>query len=159
MSNELRIAVQPDWREMDGINAKAMEFLGSASLPEAIVDTYTMVICELLENSIKYGLQNEAIELAVSVDHRFIKVQVTNKVDRDSRPHLRQMDRTLQRIRGAQDPYQAYVERVREISREPLGNTRSGLGLVRIAYEGGADIDFILNDDDTLNVSAMARLA
>lgn len=153
----MNITVQPDWGEMDRLNTLAMEFFCNRSLSEAAVHTYTMMVCELMENSIKYGRRNEAIEVAVSINHGSITFQVTNKVDCDAHPHLREMDRTLQRIRGVQDPYQAYLERVREISREPLSDARSGLGLVRMAYEGGADIDFIL-DDDTLNVSATARL-
>ncbi len=158
MNDELRFSIRPDWREIDRINEQAMEFLSRTSLPEAAIDTYTMVICELLENSIKYGRANENIDVRVRIVEDTITIQVSNKVRPDARSHLLELDRTLQWIRGTQDPYQAYLERVLEISRESLTESRSCLGLVRIAYEGGAEIDFVLDDGDTLSVSAVAQL-
>lgn len=157
MKNELTLKIQSDWREIERINTEAHEFLSATSLPSSAVDTYTMVICELLENGIKYGRENETIEIMVSITERQVSIQVANKVKRMDYPHLQALDRTLQRIRGVQNPYQAYLERVGEISREPLGEARSCLGLVRIAYEGNASLDFIL-EDDTLNVSAVSHL-
>lgn len=158
MNDELRITIQPDWQEMERVNATAEAFFSSAALPPVAVDAYTMVVCELAENSIKYGCGDALIEVAVRVAGDAVGVRVKNRVGREAYPHLQELDRTLQKIRGVQDPYQAYLDRVREISREPLSNNKSGLGLVRIAYEGGADIDFVLHEDGTLHVSAVARL-
>ncbi|MCC5810768.1 MAG: hypothetical protein JJU06_10380 [Ectothiorhodospiraceae bacterium] len=158
MNDELRFTIRPDWQEIDRINEQAREFLGRTSLPEPEIDTYTMVVCELLENGIKYGRPNENISVTVRIADDTIMIQVSNKVRPDARLHLEELDRTLQWIRGIQDPYQAYLERVLEISRESLSETKSCLGLVRIAYEGGAEIDFVLDEDDTLSVSAVAQL-
>ena len=71
--------------------------------------------------------------------------------------HLRKLDKTLQWIRGFQDPFQAYVERIKQISRKPFDDEISGLGLVRIAYEGNAILDFFLSEDNQLNVSAVSN--
>jgi hypothetical protein len=158
MKDELTFKIRPDWQEIERVNTETHEFLSATSLPESAVDTYTMIICELLENGIKYGRKDEIMEVMVSISEHQVSIRVANKVDRADYPHLQALDRTLQRIRGVQNPYQAYLERVGEISREPLGEARSCLGLVRIAYEGNASLDFILEDDDTLNVSAVSRL-
>lgn len=158
MNDELRFTIQPDWQEIARINAQTVAFLNDTSLSQAAIATYTMVICELMENGIKYGRMNETIDVAVKITKDHIRIQVDNKIDHGVRAHLKELDRTLQWIRGSQDPYQAFLERVREISREPLNEARSCLGLVRIAYEGRANLDFILDDDDRLSVSAMARL-
>jgi hypothetical protein len=47
---------------------------------------------------------------------------------------------------------------MKAISREPLDNVKSGLGLVRITYEGQAILDFYLDENDTLSVSAVSNL-
>lgn len=157
MTNELAFSVQSDWREIDQINTRTRAFLDNTSLSTGEVETYTMVISELMENAIKYGRAHADIDLAVGITATHIHIRVDNQVDQDHIPNLKQFDYTLQWIRGIHDPYQAFLERIREISREPLSDGKSCLGLVRIAYEGHADIDFIL-DENKLSVSAIASL-
>ncbi|MFV8833361.1 hypothetical protein [Aquisalimonas sp.] len=156
MTHELDLTLRPDWQEVEQLNQQAMTFLTDTGMAHAEVDTYTMVICELAENSIKYGDSSQPICLNVKVRDKSVCVQVKNKVRSEAHGHLRELDQTLQWIRGVQDPYQAYLERIRELSREPIANARSCLGLIRIMYEGHSDVDFVL-DDDTLNVSALSR--
>ncbi len=156
MSDKITFTVKPDWGEIARINDQTRAFLASTRLPVTTIDTYTMVICELLENGIKYGRAGELIEVSVSIGQSSINIQVNNAIADNSRSHLRELDRTLQWIRGVQDPYQAYLERIREISREPMDMSKSCLGLIRIAYEGRASLDFILDDNDRLSVYAMA---
>lgn len=158
MNDVLSFSIQPNWHEIARINDQTQAFLRQTDLPETAIDTYTMVICELLENGIKYGSDGENIDVTVIIGDADISIQVDNTVSSDNRPHLAELDRTLQWIRGVQDPYQAYLDRIREISREPMNMARSCLGLVRIAYEGRASIDFILDDNDRLSVSALAPL-
>ncbi len=162
MSKELRLSVRQDWTEMVRVNERAYGFLQSARLPMAAVDVFTMVICELVENAIKYGDDRGGrggrVQLLVTIDNQVITIQVVNRTGQEARQHLRQLDRTLQWIRGYQDPFQAYIERVKEISRELASQNRSGLGIVRIAYEARAAIDFIVGEDDTLSVSAVAKI-
>ena len=67
--------------------------------------------------------------MSVTITEADISIQVDNAVSQQSRNHLAELDRTLQWIRGVQDPYQAYLERIREISREPMNMARSCLGL------------------------------
>ena len=162
MSSELRIVIKPVWTEMVNINQESYEFLQSADLPAPAIDTFTMVACELVENAIKYGdnrgEKGDDVILHVAIAERSITVDVANHIGRGSRHHLRQLDQTLQWVRGFQDPSQAYMERVREISREPADHGKSGLGIVRIAYEARAAIDFVVGEDSTLSVSAVAKI-
>lgn len=160
--NELHMSIAADWDEMVTVNEKAYAFLESLDLPEDTVDTLTMVICELTENAIKYGIrpgtENDEIEVVASIENGVLLVHVVNRVSTETRHHLRQLDRTLQWTRGFQDPFQAYILRVKEISRELASSNMSGLGIVRIAYEARATIDFIVGEDDTLSVSAVAEI-
>ena len=159
---ELHLNIRRDWTEMIRVNELAYDFLESMEIPAPAVDTFTMVICELVENGIKYsyerGKSSDTVELLVTIDKDIITVHVMNSTGRGNLHHLRKLDRTLQWIRGFQDPFQAYIERVREISRELTNQKISGLGIVRIAYEARAAIDFVVGEDGSLSVSAVAKI-
>ena len=85
-------------------------------------------------------------------------MEVTNPFDESCRADLETLDRLVQWIRGHQDPFEAYLEKLEEVSRKPLQDETSGLGLARIAYEGGALLDFFVDERNFLNVSAFAAL-
>lgn len=157
MMDELSFTVMPDWTEIDRINTRTREFLDNTPLTDSAVDTFTMVISELMENAIKYGRPGSQVDVSVLITHRQIRIRVDNEVQAEDIPNLKNLDHTLQWIRSVHDPYQAFLERIRALSREPMNEGKSCLGLVRIAYEGRADIDFVL-EGDRLSVSAIASL-
>jgi hypothetical protein len=159
MHLELELCVTSDWTEMERVHQAAADFLESAQLPPDSVFRHTMIICELVENGIKYGnfrKTGTAVSVLVRIADKTITVQVTNPVGSGSEPYLRELDRTIQWVRGFQDPFEAYLGRIKEISREPLDAERSGLGISRITYEGRAALDFFLDEDRTLSVSAVS---
>ena len=119
-----------------------------------------MVISELIENSIKYGdfsLPENEVTLNINLYENIITIEVINPIDDSIFSHLKKLDKTIQWIRGYQDPFEAYVERLKEVSKKPFRDEESELGLVRIAYEGKAIIDFFVGEDETLNVSAVSN--
>ncbi|MHA2220379.1 MAG: ATP-binding protein, partial [Candidatus Hodarchaeales archaeon] len=119
------------------------------------------IISELAENSIKYGSfadPEHKVEVNVSLSSDKITVEVINPYDETAHRHLKRLDKTIQWIRGYQDPFEAYIERMREVSRKPLTDEESGLGLVRIAYEGGAILDFFVNENGMVNISTISML-
>jgi hypothetical protein len=81
-------------------------------------------------------------------------VTVSNPVTPEEAESLAILDHTIQWIRGFQDPFQAYLERLRDVSSQSLLSTESRLGLVRIAYEGQSTLDFYVGPDGILVVSA-----
>ena len=161
MAHELKLTANSDWNEIARVNTEVAAFLRNASLSPQNVDTFTMVACELTENGIKYGRHDAsaAVTLLVSVSDRTVSITATNGITTGSRKHLHELDRTLQWVRGFQDPFEAYVERVKQISREPLGQAKSCLGIVRIVHEGRATIDFVLGEDESLSVSIVDEIS
>ena len=158
MTIDFQFSIAPDWDEINQANKKTEHHLRSMPLTEESIDTCTMVICELMENGIKYGVGHEPVVIQVNMHEDMLRIQVENTVDAESHVHLKELDRTLQWIRGVQDPYQAFLERIRQISREPMQGAKSNLGLIRIAHEGRANLDFILHENNRLSVSAMTRV-
>jgi len=71
---------------------------------------------------------------------------------------LKKLDENIQWIRGFQNQYEAYMEKLKHISGKNLSEGESGLGLVRIAYEGQCILDFYVNEDDILAMSAVYKL-
>ncbi len=161
VKRSMKLTVKPNWEEIEQVRNSSSEFLRSHGFSGDAVNALTMVISELIENGIKYGNfkapENKVI-LTIHIGSRVVTVEVVNPVDETAHVHLRRLDRTIQWIRGYQDPFQAYTERIRAVSKRPLRDKESGLGLVRIAYEGKSILDFFVGDDNVLNVSAVSIL-
>jgi hypothetical protein len=118
-----------------------------------------MVARELLENAVKYGKFEDGrpeIDLTMEVGPQEVTVEVKSPVGVDS-DELREFDRTIQWIRGFQDSFEAYVERLKLASAQSWGRGVGGLGLTRIAYEGRCVVDFYVDASNVLAVSAVWR--
>jgi hypothetical protein len=155
----LRIA--PRWENVAEVRQQATAFLEAQKLSRDVVDAIAMVVCELTENATKYGEfanEGDAIEVRLALEPGQVTVEVVNPVKRADGTNLSRLDETVQWIRGFQDPFEAYLNRLRELSTEGLEGTESRLGLVRIAYEGRAVLDFYINERSALAVSAIRRL-
>lgn len=161
MESQLDLRVGPAWSEMTRVNEEAGQYLASCRLSPEAVQMYTMVVCELVENAIKYGVFKDAddrIEVHVAVTSSTISVQVAHRCPETGGGALGDLDRTVQWLRSYQAPFEAYVARMKAISREPLEADKSGLGLARITYEGRALLDFYVDESSMLSVSAVSSL-
>ncbi len=160
-SSELTLRVSSAWSELIRVNQTVEQFLEALGVAEDDTARLTMVACELVENAIKYGnvrTGREDVGLTLKLAEGRVVIQVTNPVSETSRRDLRELDKTIQWTRSFQDPFEAYVERVRAISSEPVEMRKSCLGIVRIAYEGRAALDFYLDEDGSLSVSAVSTV-
>ena len=156
MEKSLQITMKPHWDKADTVREKSHDFLITNGFSQDIAYALSMTTCELFENAIKYGdfCNNDTISVLVEVTKDEITVEVKNPIIEKSK-HLLQLDNTIQWIRGYQNPFQAFVERLKEVSEKKLKEGESGLGLVRIAYEGQAILDFYIDEHNVLAVSAV----
>jgi len=160
MNKMLSLELKPDWNEIERIRNDSGLFLKAHGLSPDGVSAVTMVISELVENAIKYGTfpgAEDSISLDIDVEKGTVIVQVKNPIDESRIPYLRHLDETIQWIRGYQDPFETYIIKLRQISSKPLQDTESGLGLVRISYEGQSILDFYVSENRVLNVSAVYK--
>ncbi len=159
MDNSLKLEINPDWSEIDNVRNSCTQFLKSHGFPGELIHSLSMILSELVENSIKYGDFEDSrkeVLIYLNISKNYITIEVNNPVDQNNFHHLKRLDKTIQWIRGYQDSFQAYIEKLKEIARKPLEDEESGLGLVRIAYEGKAILDFFVLDN-MLNVSAITK--
>jgi hypothetical protein len=161
MKDTIQGIIRPVWDEIDGAREKCIKFLSDNKLPVEVIDAMTMVLHELLENALKYGNyeQSEArITYSIRRGKKNITVEVTNPIHGNDTPHFKTLDKSIQWIRGYQNPFEAYVEKLKEVSVRPLKDKESGFGLVRVAYEGQSILDFYVRDDNCICVSAEYQL-
>lgn len=154
----LDVVIPPDWGAVKATWDPCRETLAHAGLDADEGYALAMVAQELLENAVKYGAfgPGDAIRLRLRVAGDEVTVEVASRVGVDD-AHLRVFDQAVQWIRSFQDPFEAYVERLKQVSGQPYVHGRSGLGLTRIAYEGRSAIDFYVDSANTLAVSAVYR--
>jgi hypothetical protein len=151
----------PHWDQIEEVRRKTRAFLKNHGLPRELIDALTMVSSELVENGMKYGCFEDpknGLTFNLNIVEKNVIMEVTHPTSASAAPHLRRLDKTIQWIRGFQDPFQAYLEKLKEVARRPITDGESGLGLVRIAYEGKSIIDFFVAEDNALNVSAIAGI-
>jgi hypothetical protein len=154
----LEIRIDPEWDAIKAAWDPCRTALSRAGYDDDVSYQLAMVAQELLENAVKYGAfeQGERVVLDIRTEPEDVTLEVRSRLGVDDE-NLRRFDQMVQWIRGFQDPFEAYVERMKAVSAQPYSNGESGLGLTRIAYEGRCVIDFYVDDESTLAVSAVYR--
>ncbi len=157
-TSALDLSIEPDWGAVKATWEPCRSMLVRSGLTGDEAYQLAMVAQELLENAVKYGAfdAGAGIVLGVRVAAEDVTIEVKSRVGVDD-AHLRRFDQRIQWIRGFQDPFEAYVERMKIVSAQPYTHGESGLGLTRIAYEGRSIIDFYVDEENTLAVSAVYR--
>jgi hypothetical protein len=158
MSNSLSFKIQPSWEELDFIRDELEKFLSVQSFNKDEINSMIMTCSELAENAIKYGHhENDAdkVEIYIDVYPKEVIIEVKNKIHNVDNDELRTLDENIQWIRGFQNKYEAYIEKLKHVQAKGL---KSGLGLARIAYEGQCILDFYVNENDILAISAEYKM-
>ncbi len=160
MDARMDLRVEPVWEEIDRIRDATADFVRGRGLTEDTVDAISMVACELTENAMKYGEFGPGDRITLTLLHRphAVLVEIKNPIGELGSRNLALMDRMVQWIRGRQDPFEAYLARLQEVSMQDLYEKESRLGLVRIAYEGQSILDFYVDENNQLAVSAVHPL-
>lgn len=153
----LEISVPARWERIDPMR----EAVGLAVLAhfgdDDLRDALAMACEELLENAVKYGRPGANLSLSLRRDGRALRLAVTNSVD-EGTAHVVKLCDQIDWIRGfpsAADAYRAALERV--YTRTDRGET--GLGIARVAYEGGCALACDLSVPGRLTVTAVRDLA
>ena len=157
--NNIQNIIKPNWEEIDVVIASSEEFLSRKNFSQDIIHSISMVSGELVENAVKYGSfknDDQCIVHSIVIRGNTITVEVKNPLDDDNEEELERLDHQIQWIRGYQNPFEAYIEKLKGIS-ENDDDEESGLGLVRIAYEGQSILDFYVNENNILSISAVYR--
>ena len=161
MEKSIRLNFKPIGGVIGKTGIKINNFLKSHGFSDEAVNTQNMIIRELINSGIKYGrLTSSDNEIIVNIfiAENTITFEVKNLVDDTCFDRIKELDKTIQFIRGYQDPFEPYLIKQREAAENPSTANRNGLGLARVAYEGGAILDFFVGEDNYMNLFAVRNL-
>jgi hypothetical protein len=133
----LDLAIPPEWGRIDQVREAVSHCITAVYADRDLRDALAMVASELLENAFKYGKQAE-VKITVRETAGRVVVTVTNEVD-EGTPHPEALEQRVAWVKQFGDPrraYQAAIERAYTDEADA-----SGLGLARISYEGGCNLD------------------
>jgi hypothetical protein len=147
-------------QEMEKMRQITGSFMKSHGISEDAVQAQFRIIKELIKTGTTYGNFSAAdteIMLNVQVDENTITVEISNPINEADFERLKELDKTIQFIRGYQDPFEAFMKTQKEASiNSPHGHSNA-LDLSRIAYEEQAILDFFVNEENILQLSAIRR--
>jgi anti-sigma regulatory factor (Ser/Thr protein kinase) len=153
---ELVVPLPEDWEAVDLVRASVLTWLRVCFPGSDAVEPLAMVVAELLENAVKFGDWKDparrSLELSVRSNGERMEVVVSSPTALDD-PNLRALVAELDRIERAPSSQEAYLERVRRLALAGAG----GLGLARIAHEGGCLLSAEVTAERVLRVKAVTR--
>jgi len=153
----LDLAVPTDWTRIDQVREAVGHSVAAVFGDLELKDALAMVSAELLENALKYGRPAQGdVRISLRDDAGRLVVTVTNEVDEGSE-HARLLDELVRWVREADSPLAAYEAALARTISDETEALRSGLGLARISYEGGCDLDCDTSEPGRVTVRAVTR--
>ncbi|HVJ13811.1 MAG TPA: ATP-binding protein [Polyangiaceae bacterium] len=151
----LELLLTLEWERIDTVRQAVALCLQAAFDNADLESSLAMVSAELLENAVKYGKSSAQIRLTVEELPDGVQVVVRNPVEEAS-PHsdvLKQRVAWLGNFSDAQSAYTAALERAYD------NPGAGGLGLARIAHEGGCSVRCETSPSGEVTVSAWRQRA
>lgn len=163
MKNSIEFRLKPIGSEIAKVGEKGESFLKSHGLSDHDIQTQIMVIKELINSGKTFESQKPAgneMSVHIFVEKDTITAEIRRSVKESANDHqLQALDKTIQWIRGYQDPFAPYMAIASQASGAAIGdNDSNSFGLAKIAYEAGAILDFYVSEDNTLNLSAVSHV-
>jgi hypothetical protein len=140
----LDLLVPADWKRIDRVREVVTGCLGTICEGQAddVADALSMVSAELLENAMKYG-DTERPEILFSLALRSepdeLVVTVANTTGSDPR-NIHALRNRIDWLHGFSSPAEAYVAALGDLYKRADSAVPGGLGLVRVAHEGGCTV-------------------
>lgn len=138
----INLKITPTWSLIKEVQAKAEKFMTEKGKSQEVIEAAIMCATELIENAVKYGSEKpdgSTIDFDLRATDDIISVTVTNGYH-DERD-LRNVIDHIEKIKASDDPSVLYIERLQQLLENPKPGV-SQLGLYRIAYEGGFNLDY-----------------
>jgi hypothetical protein len=143
------VPVENRWDNVERVRSAVQGCFEAIFRDVAGRDAIAMVTGELVENAIKYGDWSSGrgiFRLRVWGDHARASVAVTNAVAKHSDGTARVRE-AIDFIAGQPSPLHAYQARLMAVAD---GGRSGGLGLVRVAYEGGCTLTVSAQDGEIM---------
>jgi len=162
MKNSIEFNLKPIGSEIAKVGEKGENFLKSHGLSDDRVQKQIMVIRELIKSGISFEngkLTGNDLSVHIFIEENTVITEIRKPVNEPTHNNqLQALDKTIQWIRGYQDPFTPFMMHARQTSKTSDCSDSNSFGLAKIAYEAGAIIDFYVSEDNILNLSAVSQL-
>jgi hypothetical protein len=160
MKKMMEFNLKPNADEIKKLEQKSSYFLKYQGYSDDTIQTQIMILRELITSSKKFiDLRASEFQMSVQlhIENNTIALEVKKSVCESNCGKLDELDKTIQWIRGYQDPLGCYMINLAEASDASHIAGTNGLGLARIAHQTGAIIDFYVSEENILNLSAVCN--
>jgi hypothetical protein len=150
------MTIDDDWERVELVREAVARCVVAAYGDDDLRDALSMVAAELLENAVKYGQNGASIRFRLE-DAGELAITVTNTVAAGSADAAKLKER-LDWLHTFADPGEAYLQTMAEVFKSgKVDDSTSGLGLLRIAYEGACAVECDLSEPGAVTVRARRR--
>lgn len=160
MKKSIVFNLKPIGSEIAKVGEKGERFLKSHGLSDDSVQKQIMVIRELIKSGINFENKKHVVnEMSVHIfiEENTVTTEIRKPINESTHNNqLEALDKTIQWIRGYQDPFTPFMIKAWQMSEYPGNNGFNSFGLAKIAYKAGAIIDFYVSEDNILNLSAVS---
>jgi hypothetical protein len=161
MKKTMEFSLKSNGGEIKKSEQKISKFLKYHGYSNDTIQAQIMILRELIISGKKFDdLRPSEFEMSVQlhIEDNTITVEVKKSVCESAYGKLEELDKTIQWIRGYQDPLEHYMINLAETSGASTIAGTNGLRLAIIAREADAMIDFYVSEDNVLNLSAVSNL-
>jgi hypothetical protein len=161
MKKTMEFSLKSNGDEIKKLEQKSSYFLKYEGFSDDTIQTQIMILRELIISGKKFDdLRPSEFEMSVQlhIEGNTITVEVKKSICESAYDKLEELDKTIQWIRGSQDPLERYMINFARASGASNIAGTNGLGLARITQEADAIIDFYVSEDNILNLSAVSDL-
>jgi len=160
MKNSIEFRLKPNGSEIAKVGEKGESFLKAHGLSDDHVQKQIMVIKELINSGKTFDNQKPAgneMSVHLYIEDKTVTAEIRKAVKASgSDNQLQALDKTIQWIRGYQDPFAPFMVSAWQASGPTSHSDSNSFGLAKIAYEAGAILDFYVSEDNVLNLSAVS---
>jgi len=157
----MEFSLKSNGDEIKELEQKSSYFLKYQGYSDDTIQTQILILRELINSCKQFkDLRPSEFEIFVQlhIENNTITLEVKKSVCESAYGKLEELDKTIQWIRGSQDPLERYMTNIAEASDVSHIAGTNGLGLARITQEANAIIDFYVSEDSILNLSAVSDL-
>lgn len=130
----VHLRLKPLWMYVDTVREFCDFFARASFEKEEVGQRVGLVVHELMENAIRYGSEDDDLDLSIERNEGVVVVRVANTASEASARGLQEVFAALHTL----PPCDAYVYALQNVSQRAAHE--SGLGLARVRFEGQVDL-------------------
>jgi hypothetical protein len=156
MKTFIKLSLNSNGAGIEQASEKTAEFLNSQGFPGKIVHEQIIILNKLYKICLRYSSckshqRNMTVRIIIQGDK--IIIEVSYPIIDIQNKQLEELDKTIQFIRGFQDPFEAYTK-----LKTDFKNGSNGIALAKLAYEGRTIVDFFVSEQNVMNMSAVRTI-